>query len=256
MQFSDTFRIARGGEAAAAKMDVAAAVQAAHRSAEHGTEGDLCRVMRANGSDKSVRGKHNYTLLYEALLAPLRTEPLRIFELGLGTAACMWPGYVPGASLRGWSEYLPKASVFGADIDRSSLFAAERIKTGYCDQLSPATIEALWAQPAFAEPYDLIVEDGLHTFEANVCFFEHSVRMLRPGGVFVIEDVARSALPRWSGQLLLWRERYPDLSFHVWDSPLVGNDIDNVLLLAQRQSFKQKPPPSWSPAAGSAETTA
>ena len=47
----------------------------------------------------------------------------------------------PGASLRVWRDYFPNAIIYGADIDKDILFAEERIKTFYIDQLDPVAIK-------------------------------------------------------------------------------------------------------------------
>jgi hypothetical protein len=44
----------------------------------------MCSVMTKYGSDKG-KGFHTYTKVYSALLGDRRNEPLRIFEIGLGT---------------------------------------------------------------------------------------------------------------------------------------------------------------------------
>ena len=44
----------------------------------------MCRVMTWYGSDKGCF-RHNYTVVYQLLFKNLTEEPLRIFELGLGT---------------------------------------------------------------------------------------------------------------------------------------------------------------------------
>ncbi len=37
--------------------------------------------------------------------------------------------------------------------------------------------------------FDVILEDGLHEFSANICFFENAIRFLDSDGVYIIEDV-------------------------------------------------------------------
>src|SRR5215469_11265869 len=74
----------------------------------------MCRVMTKYGSDKGR--VNNYTSLYSALFKERCNEPLRIFELGLGTNNPDAPSNmgvfgVPGASLRGWRELFPHARV-------------------------------------------------------------------------------------------------------------------------------------------------
>ena len=45
---------------------------------------DFCRIMSRNGSDKGA-GWHTYTTVYARLLGHRISEPMRIFELGIGT---------------------------------------------------------------------------------------------------------------------------------------------------------------------------
>src|SRR5215469_12507693 len=97
-----------------------------------------CYIMAKYHSDKASRW-HNYTTIYSALFNGRRHQPLRIFELGLGTNNPDLPSTMgvpgrPGASLRGWREFFPHAHVYGADIDTTILFQEARIKTFPCDQ--------------------------------------------------------------------------------------------------------------------------
>jgi hypothetical protein len=152
----------------------------------------MCRVMTKYGSDKGRL--NNYTPVYSALFKNCCDEPLRVFELGLGSnntdvPSNMGPFGAPGASLRGWREIFPQAIVCGADIDRSILFQEDRIKTFYCDQLDRSSIRELWSNPDLQGGVDIIIEDGLHSLEANVAFLEGSLDHLRPGGIYVTEDI-------------------------------------------------------------------
>ena len=147
--------------------------------------------MTSFGSDK---GLHCYTPLYSALFKERCDKPLRVLELGLGTnnsdmLSNMGVFGAPGASLRGWRQLFPHALVYGADIDRRILFEEVRIKTFYCDQLDPSSIRELWSHPELRDGMDIIIEDGLHTFEANISFLEGSLDHLRPGGIYITEDV-------------------------------------------------------------------
>jgi hypothetical protein len=199
--------------------------------------------MGRHGSDKGsvniAESWHNYTLVYHALFASIRDRPLRVFELGLGTNNVAVPSNMgadgrPGASLRGWAEFFPRACVFGADIDADVLFATDRIQTFYCDQTDPAAIAKMWRAPALAYAgFDIIVEDGLHTFEANVCFFDHSIAHLNCGGTYVIEDILTTDIWRFECQIREWEERHPDLAFMLLTIPSY-NTHDNTLLIVTR----------------------
>ncbi len=201
----------------------------------------LCSIMRKYGSDKgypNLDGNHNYTLYYYPLLNPVKDNIKRVFELGLGTnntdvPSNMGPNGKPGASLRGWRDFFPNANVFGADIDRRVLFSEDRIQTFYCDQTDPNSIKALWNIPELQENFDLIIEDGLHKFHANVCFFENSIHKLNPGGVFIIEDLHQDEMPMFEQKLLEWETNYPGHTFKL-NKLKYGNEIDNTIIVVQK----------------------
>jgi hypothetical protein len=198
------------------------------------------RVMTKFGSDTDSPRFHNYTTVYSTLFDGWRDRPLRIFELGLGTndwsfASTMGVGGVPGASLRGWRALLPQALVYGADIDRGTLFEEERIKTCYCDQLDAESIRALWSRPELRDGMDILIEGGLHTFAANVSFLEGSLEKLRPGGVSVVENIVREEIPRWLDRLeTIDSKRWPDYEFALILLPGSPNERDNNLLVVRR----------------------
>lgn len=177
----------------------------------------VCRVMTKYGSDKGR--SNNYTPLYSTLFGERGGQPLRLLELGLGTNDPDVPSNmgvfgVPGASLRAWRELFPKALVYGADIDRRILLQEDRIRTFYCDQLDALSIRDLWSQPELKYGADIIIEDGLHTFEASVSFLEGSLGQLGPGGTYITEDIAWYDLEKWGDQIeMVYSKRYPEYEF-------------------------------------------
>lgn len=200
----------------------------------------LCKIMGKHGSDKGHENIndswHNYTQVYYKLFSKMQDSPLRVFELGIGTnnvfiKSNMGPNGKPGASLRGWAEFFPNASIFGADIDRAILFQTDRIRTYYCDQLSSQNIAYMWSQRELWEPFDIIIEDGLHEFDANVCFFVNSIHKLRPGGYYIIEDLVKNTLIQWKEKIQEWKIVYPELTFTLLQIPSGKNKHDNNLLI-------------------------
>jgi SAM-dependent methyltransferase len=151
------------------------------------------------GSDKSSH--HNYHLLYGPLLSPKRNETLRLLEIGLGTnntdvVSHMGAHGKPGASLRAFRDFLPNASVFGADIDRSVLFTEERIRTFYVDQTQRESFHQL-AGALGPAPLDLVIDDGLHSPNANIATMIFALEALKPSGTFIVEDIAAVSIPVW-----------------------------------------------------------
>jgi SAM-dependent methyltransferase len=194
----------------------------------------MCRVMTKCGSDKAW---NKYTPLYSALFRERYNQPMRVFELGLGSnnldvLSNMGVFGAPGASLRGWRQLFPHALVYGADIDRTILFEEDRIKTCFCDQLDRSSIREVWSHPDLQGGVDIIVEDGLHTFEANVSFLEESLDHLRPGGIYVAEDIGWESIDKWYDRLdKIYSKQYPTYEFAF---VVLANHGSNNLLVARR----------------------
>ena len=82
----------------------------------------------------------------------------------------------------------PRAQIFGADIDSRILFSEERISTFYVDQLCDNEINNLWRKLP-DDCFDIMIDDGLHFFEAHISFFQSSIHKLKANGYYIIEDI-------------------------------------------------------------------
>jgi hypothetical protein len=123
-----------------------------------------------------------------------------MLEVGLGTnnediVSNMGKGGKPGASLHAFREFAPSARIYGADVDRRILFEDTNIRTFYVDQTDPGSFEALAAN--IDEKFDLIIDDGLHSPNANIATLLFGLKNLKLGGCIVVEDIAPAALPVW-----------------------------------------------------------
>lgn len=160
---------------------------------DHFTE--LCATMRKNKSDKGygIWGKHNYTHVYYNLFSERCNTVEAFLEIGLGTnnvdvPSNMGAGGTPGASLRGWREFFPNASIYGGDVDRRILFQEERITTVFLDQLSELSIsQALHSLQHTT--FDVILDDGLHRSDANINLHKFAHERVKAGGYYIIEDI-------------------------------------------------------------------
>jgi hypothetical protein len=113
--------------------------------------------------------------------------------------------YLPGSSLRMWRDYFFNAEIYGADIDQNILFEDLRIKTFHVNQLSKTSIEKMWANIK-VDNFDLIIDDGLHSFDAAVTLFNNSFSKLKNGGIYIIEDVDPSYLNDLSSYLQIFND--------------------------------------------------
>ena len=138
---------------------------------------------------------HNYADIYELLFRCRRKDVKLLIECGLGTnnpkiLSTMGIDGKPGASHRMWRDFFPNAQIIGIDIDKNILFKEERINTFYCNQLDKESIKEFAKQAKIEEKeVDIIIDDGLHTFEAGKNFFEGVIKYLSDDGIYVIEDV-------------------------------------------------------------------
>ena len=206
----------------------------------------LCEIMGRNKSDKGnidiTNSWHNYTTFYYSIFKDLCDKKLRIFELGLGTNNVNLPSNMgsngrPGASLYGWEEFFPNSNIFGADIDRDILFNTPNIKTFFCDQTNPEIIKNMWLEPDLHGDFDIIIEDGLHEFNANVCFFENSIHKLKSSGYFIIEDIHYQYNQLFIDKIAEWKAKYKNCSFTLLKIPSTINNIDNVLLIVYKSAI-------------------
>jgi SAM-dependent methyltransferase len=210
---------------------------------KHATK--LCHIMGQNKSDKGgipiEKCWHNYTTFYYSIFKDIQFYSLRVFELGIGTndvtiQSNMGENGRPGASLYGWRDFFPNSKIFGADIDRKILFETDKIKTYYCDQTKPEIIKYMWLEQDLKEDFDIIIEDGLHTFLANVCFFENSIHKLKKNGYYIIEDIRNDEIHLFTNILQKWKAQYRYLSFSLIKIPSTVNNIDNNLLVVHKMA--------------------
>jgi len=158
------------------------------------TNQKLKDLMDFYGSDKGGKNNHhNYTHFYSQIFYNKKEKIKNFLEIGLGTNNVEVPSNMgkqgkPLASLRAWRDYFINANIYGADIDKGILKNEERIKTFFVDQTKPETIIKMFKDIGNAK-FDVILEDGLHEFNANICFFENSINFLAKDGIYIIEDV-------------------------------------------------------------------
>jgi hypothetical protein len=150
------------------------------------------------GSDKA--SPNNYYKLYAYLLSAIE-NPENVLEIGLGSnnlnvVSNMGVYGRPGASIRAFRDYLPSSNIYGADIDRGALFIEKRIITSWVDQTNYDSLESMFDE--FGVKFDLVIDDGLHSPDANIATLTAAFSRCNSGGYIVIEDVAKSARDIWS----------------------------------------------------------
>tara|TARA_B100001063_G_scaffold245337_1_gene280738 strand:+ start:1130 stop:1942 length:813 start_codon:yes stop_codon:yes gene_type:complete len=159
-------------------------------------------------SDKSKI--HNYHLIYGSLFKK-KEKVKKVLEIGLGTdninlISNMGSLGKPGASVRAFRDFFPKAKIYGADIDKEILFKDERIRTYYVDQTDLMSLKSLYKK--IGSNFDLIIDDGLHASYANINVIVSSLKFLKKRGFLIIEDIPFKTIPIWEVVINILGEKY------------------------------------------------
>lgn len=131
---------------------------------------------------------HDYLRKYELFLAPfLDRSHVSLLELGAG------PDWNIGASAAMWLDYFwrPDFHLTIADIkstarslqnERTSVVVGDLSRDDVLDSLA-------------AHPFDIIIDDASHLTAHQIKAFTRLFRCLKPGGVYIIEDIHTSFGP-------------------------------------------------------------
>jgi hypothetical protein len=156
---------------------------------------DLVELFEKYSLDKLY---HKYQDLYYNILKDNINNTKNLLEIGIGTidenkVSSMYgfkvglaPEYTFGNSLRAWRDYLPNANVYGIDVDENTMFEEDRIKTFCSSSMDKDKMDKILSN---IDNFDLIIDDGLHTLEANITTLEIVFPYLKDGGYYIIEDV-------------------------------------------------------------------
>lgn len=153
-----------------------------------------------------------YLREYDRLFAPYRNQAISMLEIGIQN----------GGSLEIWSQYFPNAKKFvGCDInpDCAKLaYADTRIAVVVGDATAPETQAKVLDQSA---NFDLIIEDGSHKSSDIVKAFARYFPALKPGGLFVAEDLHCSYWQEYEGGIF---HPYSSITFFKHLADMVNHE--------------------------------
>jgi predicted O-methyltransferase YrrM len=138
-----------------------------------------------DGTENIFKLRH-YLPIYQAVLT--RTE--RMLEVGVDR----------GGSLQMWREYMPNATIVGLDInpEAARYDDAERdIHVRIGDQTDIRFLESVFDE--FGS-FDTVLDDGGHTPKQMIESFKYLFPRLKPGGVYLVEDVCANYWTQYRDQ--------------------------------------------------------
>ena len=162
------------------------------------TADDLSKFGWKYGTDKSTN--HRYTPYYHQVFTPVRNTTHTLLEVGVfkGESLKMWRDYFTNSMIYGIDYFRGNADGTWGELNRRVKLDAKfgpRIAMFDVNQSSIVEMERAFAedQPlGQAAPYDIIVEDGSHMNRDQQLTFGQLFPLVRPGGIYVIEDTASS----------------------------------------------------------------
>ena len=156
-------------------------------------QNSLISIIEKHGSDKTLSG---YSHIYEPIFSSFRQNNINFLEIGLGTLdpstpstfvgnPSHYPDYKPAAILKAWKEYFPNATINGIDVAKDCMISEDRITTFLGSSTDQNFVFSNFEDVVF----DVILDDGLHTADAQIQTFFNFFDKVKDGGIYIIEDI-------------------------------------------------------------------
>ena len=136
--------------------------------------------------DDATKVGNDYLRHYDRNISNLRHEPALVIEMGIGY------GDAAGSSIRMWEEYFTHRHmrIVAADIDEVHRnWAGGRVAVEIGDCGSAEFLNALGSKYPNA---DIVIDDASHYWIHQVAACRVLFNYLRPGGLYIIEDIGTS----------------------------------------------------------------
>lgn len=164
------------------------------------------------GTDKGT--DHSYTGMYEEIFTPYFDKPVDLLEIGV----------YQGGSLALWSKAFGSARITGVDIHDQIKFGAQK----YFEDVEIVIGDAYNANTLAGREWDIVIDDGPHTYESFVSCIQVYLPRIRKGGILVIEDI------QTRGQLDHLVEFCSDYSVEAVDLRHHKNRHDDLVLIVRK----------------------
>jgi hypothetical protein len=149
----------------------------------------LDQIAIKHETDKSSL-HHGYCKYYEMFLAPIRNNPVVLWEIGYGGYEFHDRG---GEGARTWREYFPNGTIVSVDVHPKT-----NLPPGVIFRLLPAMegqLDTINTYKELVNRYgqpDIIIDDADHRNTNNITRFHVLFPMLKKGGLWVTEDIESS----------------------------------------------------------------
>ena len=141
-----------------------------------------CNLHGSDKGDVYPDGNH-YAHWYEHWFSPIKQNVTNILEIGVYN----------GGSTRALYDYFPQANILGIDILDKKEYENDRTITKVLDQGDPEQLDNFIIECNQQNlKFDIILDDGSHDVEHQQLTFGKLFKLVKPGGIYIIEDMCTS----------------------------------------------------------------
>jgi len=141
---------------------------------------DLLELYQSNKTKYQTDKETSHCYLsevYNKLFDQCRNKTLNILEIGVQE----------GYSILLWADYFTKSSILGVELEVNKVkipFTGTNYNIILADAYCESTIGG------FNEKFDIIIDDGPHSLGSQLFCVNVYSKLLNPGGILIIEDIA------------------------------------------------------------------
>jgi SAM-dependent methyltransferase len=182
----------------------------------------------SNGIDKGTikNSCHGFTKAYDNILTPLREKPILMLEIGVSG----------GGSLKMWEEYFTDVTIIALDIVDETHLSNNKTFVYQLDQSNETQLQNFVNQcNENGYEFDFIIDDGSHHMRDQQLTLAYLFPLLKPQGIYIIEDLHTSLLPNGYpiyGKLI---EIHPNR--HNTTLNYLSHGIDSIYITAEQNKY-------------------
>ena len=135
-----------------------------------------------------IRKWSHYPDIYHRHFAAFRGKAVTVVEFGVSY----------GGSAQMWREYFgPRARLYGIDINpKCKQWERPWFQVFIGDQADRQFLREIAREIG---PIDILMDDGGHKPPEQIATFEELYPLVKPGGVYLVEDLHTNYMPSWGG---------------------------------------------------------
>lgn len=144
---------------------------------------ELLEKYKELGSKTDKEWGHKYiSYFYNDRLMPFKNKQIKVLEIGVQH----------GYSIDLWNSFFTNATIVG--VDQEIVYNSEKSKNIFLHEMnaySDETIDFLFNEYG---KFDIIIDDGPHTYESQDYFLKKYDKILNDQGLIVVEDVPLNSI--------------------------------------------------------------